>query len=78
MPCKQKKGCSLLRSKDPNGVGVANGVYGPGTTTKTQTLKLNDSGSMVGIIQAGLYVNGFYQEGLLNNYFNEDVALVVE
>ncbi|UYT10436.1 glycoside hydrolase domain-containing protein [Lactococcus garvieae] len=65
-------------SKDPNGVGVANGVYGPGTTTKTPTLKLNDSGPIVGILQAGLYVNGFYQDGLLNNYFNEDVALAVE
>lgn len=65
-------------SKDPNGVGVANGVYGPGTTTKTPTLKLNDSSPIVGILQAGLYVNGFYQDGLLNNYFNEDVALAVE
>lgn len=57
----------------------ANGVYGPGTTSLTPTLKEGDWGAFVTILKYALYVNGFLQNGNFESVlFSSDVGDAVE
>jgi peptidoglycan hydrolase-like protein with peptidoglycan-binding domain len=48
----------------------ANGIYGPGTTSRTPVVNIGATGNVVKIIQWGLYVNGFYKSGDFNGVFS--------
>lgn len=53
---------------------TANGNYGPATEAGTPTLSQGDSGNFVKILQYGLYVNGFNQEGDFSGNFTSYVG----
>ncbi|AYE58629.1 glycosyl hydrolase, family 25 (GH25) [Lactiplantibacillus plantarum] len=52
---------------------TANGFYGPGTSQRTPTLQVGDSGDFFRILQYGLLVNGFYN-GPFDSVFTVDVG----
>lgn len=66
-----------LQAEEGMAVGTANGVYGPGTTNLTPTLKQGDTGNFVKILQWALYVNGFYQDGDFDGIYGTGVAQAV-
>lgn len=58
--------------------GTANGNYGPGTEAGTPTLNVGDTGNFVKILQYGLYVNGFNQQGDFSGQFTQNVGNEIE
>ncbi|MFZ2647351.1 MAG: glycoside hydrolase domain-containing protein [Lactococcus chungangensis] len=48
----------------------ATGSYGSGTTNATYSVSEGDSGNYVKIIQYGLLVNGYYQDGVFDGVFS--------
>ena len=52
----------------------ANGIYGPGTTSRTPVVNIGATGNVVKIIQWGLYVNGFYKSGDFNGIFSSSLG----
>lgn len=68
-----------LQAEEGMAPGEANGVYGPGTTNLTPTLKEGNWGPFVSILKYALYVNGFLQDAdLENNLFTSEVGDAVE
>ncbi|NVY96620.1 DUF1906 domain-containing protein [Lactobacillus sp. DCY120] len=55
---------------------TANGVYGPGTISRTPTVNPGAQGAIVKLIQYGLYVNGFYT-GSFNGNFDTSVSTAI-
>lgn len=51
-----------LQAEEGMGIDEANGIYGPGTTSRTPVLSPGDDNKFVTILGYGLYVNGFYQD----------------
>lgn len=63
--------------QDAIGLGdIANGFYGPGTISATPTLKVQDAGEAVRILQYGLMVNGYYSgeaDGIFTTSLGEQI-----
>jgi hypothetical protein len=56
---------------------TATGNIGPGTTENIYSVSQGASGNYVKIIQYGLYVNGFYQDGAFEGIFSEYMGVQV-
>ncbi|WEE35732.1 glycoside hydrolase domain-containing protein [Lactiplantibacillus paraplantarum] len=56
----------------------ANGNYGNQTINLTPTVNVGDNGAIVKLIQYGLYVNNFYQDGDFDGVYSSVVANEVE
>ncbi|HIH2519216.1 TPA: glycoside hydrolase domain-containing protein, partial [Enterococcus faecium] len=55
----------------------ATGSYGNGTTSKTYPVSEGNSGNYVRIIQYGLYVNGYFEDGTFDGIFTKYMGLEV-
>jgi len=63
-----------LQAIEKMGTSQANGNYGDQTMNLTPTVSAGDSGDIVKLIQYGLYVNNFYQDGSFDGVFSSSVA----
>lgn len=63
-----------LQAEEGMSPSEANGIYGPGTTSRTPVVNIGATGNIVKIIQWGLYVNGFYKTGDFNGVFSNGVG----